>query len=152
MFAEFKSKEDIQKAIVEYLGEDEKDIRRIEFSKIYDKILISFFFDNGDIVAYHKVEYNNDIKMRVFHCGGFIVPEILFKYIQEEFECDPRIHNRRCSAKCKAELRKQTIRKTERVCKLCGKTFTSNSNTQQYCNNTHYTKCVILSIRLSKLF
>ena len=28
-----------------------------------------------------------------------------------------------CSAKCKAELRKQTIRKTERVCKLCGKIF-----------------------------
>ena len=43
MFDGFRIKEDIQKAIVEYLGEDEKDIRRIEFSKIYDKIPISFF-------------------------------------------------------------------------------------------------------------
>lgn len=43
MFAELKSKEDIQKAIVEYLGEGEKDTRRIEFSKIYDKIPTSFF-------------------------------------------------------------------------------------------------------------
>lgn len=71
MFAELKSKEDIQKAIVEYLGEDEKDTRRIEFSKIYDKIPTSFF-DNGGIVAYHKVEYNNDIKMRVFIVVGVL--------------------------------------------------------------------------------
>lgn len=42
MFAELKSNEDIQKSIVEYLGEDEKDTRRIEFSKIYDKIPTSF--------------------------------------------------------------------------------------------------------------
>lgn len=75
------------------------------------------------------------------YCSGphYAICEVCGK----QFECDPRIHNRCCSTKCKAELRKQTIRKTERVCKLCGKTFTSNSNTQQYCNNTHYTKCVI---------
>lgn len=75
------------------------------------------------------------------YCSGphYAICEVCGK----QFECDPRIHNRCCSAKCKAELRKQTIRKTERVCKLCGKVFTSNSNTQQYCNNTHYTKCVI---------
>lgn len=83
MFAELKSKEDIQKFINEYLGEDEKDNRRIEFSKIYDKIPTSFF-DNGCIVAYHKVEYNNDIKMRVFHCGWCLVPEICFEYVQED--------------------------------------------------------------------
>lgn len=64
MFAELKSKEDIQKAIVEYLGEGEKDTRRIEFSKIYDKIPTSFF-DNGGIVAYHKVDYNNDINGQI---------------------------------------------------------------------------------------
>lgn len=75
------------------------------------------------------------------YCSGphYAICEVCGK----QFECDPRIHNRCCSAKCKAELRKQTIRKTKRACKLCGKIFTSNSNTQQYCNNTHYTKCVI---------
>lgn len=75
------------------------------------------------------------------YCAGphYAICEVCGK----QFQCDPRIHNRCCSAKCKAELRKQTIRKTKRVCKLCGKIFTSNSNTQQYCNNTHYTKCVI---------
>ena len=83
MFAELKSNEDIQKSIVEYLGEDEKDTRRIEFYKIYDKIPTSFF-DNGSIVAYHKVEYNNDIQMRVFHCGWCLVPEICFEYIRED--------------------------------------------------------------------
>ena len=53
------------------------------------------------------------------YCSGphYAICEVCGK----QFECDPRIHNRCCSAKCKAELRKQTIRKTERVCKLCGK-------------------------------
>lgn len=83
MFAELKSKEDIQKAIVEYLGEDEKDTRRVEFFNIFRNIPASFF-DKGSIVAYHKVEYNNDIQMRVFHCDGFLVPEICFEYVQED--------------------------------------------------------------------
>ena len=46
MFAELKSKEAISKSIVECLGEDEKDTRRIEFSKIYNNIPPKFF-DNG---------------------------------------------------------------------------------------------------------
>ena len=38
MFAELKSREAISKSIVECWGEDEKDTRRIEFSKIYNNI------------------------------------------------------------------------------------------------------------------
>lgn len=83
MFAELKSNEDIQKAIVEYLGENLEDTRRIEFYKIYNKIPATFL-DNEGIVVYHKVEYNNAIEMRVFHCGLFTVPEIFFSYIQED--------------------------------------------------------------------
>lgn len=37
MFAELKSKEDIQKSIVDYLGEDLDDTRRIQF---YRSIII----------------------------------------------------------------------------------------------------------------
>lgn len=83
MFAELKSNEDIQKAIVEYLGENLEDTRRIEFYKIYNEIPATFLNNEG-IVVYHKVEYNNAIEMRVFHCGLFIVPEIFFSYIQED--------------------------------------------------------------------
>lgn len=83
MFAELKSREDINKSIVEYLGEDVDDTRRIQFYRIYNNIPLKFF-DNGVIVAYHKVEYNNDIQMRVFHCGWCLVPEICFEYIQED--------------------------------------------------------------------
>ena len=83
MFAELKSNEDIQKSIVEYLEQNVEDITRIKFTNIYMNIPFSFVVKGG-IVAYHKVEYDSDIKMRVFHCDWFIVPEIFFKYIQED--------------------------------------------------------------------
>lgn len=83
MFAELKSNEDIHAAIIEYMGEDVEDTKRNEFCKIYNEIPLNVFCKGG-IVAYHKVEYNSDIKMRVFHCDWFIVPEIFFKYIQED--------------------------------------------------------------------
>lgn len=83
MFAELKSKEDIQKSTNKYLGEDVKDLRRIELFKLYQKIP-SEFFSRGGIVAYHKVEYNDDINMRVLHCDWCKVPEIFFDYIQED--------------------------------------------------------------------
>lgn len=83
MFAELKSREDINKSIVEYLEEDVDDTRRIQFYRIYNNIPLKFF-DEGGIVDYHKVEYNNDIQMRVFHCGGGLVPEICFEYVQED--------------------------------------------------------------------
>lgn len=85
MFAELKRKEDIQKSINEYLGEnlDSEDTRRIEFYRIYNNVPVEVFGE-GHITAYHKVEYNNDIKMRVLHCGRCIIPEICFEYIQED--------------------------------------------------------------------
>lgn len=83
MFAELKSSEDIQKTIIDYLGEDVKDLKRIELFKLYQKIP-SEFFARGGIVAYHKFEYNDDIQMRVFHCDWYKVPEIFFDYIQED--------------------------------------------------------------------
>ena len=83
MFAELKSNEDIQKAIVEYLGENLEDTRRIEFYKIYNEIPATFLNNEG-IVVYHKVDQNNAIEMRVFQCGLVIVPEIFISYIQED--------------------------------------------------------------------
>lgn len=83
MFAELKSKEDIQRDIIGYLGEYAKDLESNELFKLYKKIP-SEFFEIGGVVAYHKSEYLGDIHMRVFHCGWYIVPEICFEYIQND--------------------------------------------------------------------
>lgn len=52
MFAELKSKEDIQKSINEYFGEDvdPEDTKRIEFYRIYNNIPLELF-DKGGILA-----------------------------------------------------------------------------------------------------
>lgn len=42
-------------------------------------------------------------------------------------------------------LRKQTLQSFTRVCKLCGKEFSSTSNTALYCTDTHYRPCPICS-------
>lgn len=82
MFAELKSKEDIQKAIVEYLGEGEKDIRRIEFSKIYDKIPISFFLTM--VILQLTTKLNTTM---ILKCVFFIVVGLLYlKFYSNTFK------------------------------------------------------------------
>lgn len=72
MFAELKSNEDIQKSIVEYLGEDEKDTRRIKFYKIYDKIPTSFL---TMVVLQLTTKLNTTM---IFKCVFFIVVGVLY--------------------------------------------------------------------------
>lgn len=48
-----------------------------------------------------------------------------------------------CSTECKVLLRKQTIKSTERICKICGKVFVSEGNTALYCSDQHYRPCPI---------
>ena len=56
---------------------------------------------------------------------------------------DPNQPQKTCSKDCKAMLRKMSIAKTPRKCKLCGKLFYSASNTAQYCEGPHYQHCPI---------
>ena len=61
----------------------------------------------------------------------------------KDFEFD-YLHPRRCcSSKCSATLRKSSIKSIVRPCKLCGKLFTSTSNTSVYCEGPHYRKCTV---------
>lgn len=60
-----------------------------------------------------------------------------------QFSCDPRMLKRCCSKRCSAELRKRTIQSTKKICKLCGKEFIPENNTQIYCKDIHFAPCVI---------
>lgn len=48
-----------------------------------------------------------------------------------------------CSAKCKAQLRKNTIANTIKHCAICGKEFTSTSTSAIYCSDKHYRPCPV---------
>ena len=56
---------------------------------------------------------------------------------------DVSIPHRTCSAACKSLLRKQAISKKVKICELCGKEFTSTSNTARYCPGPHYQPCPV---------
>lgn len=52
-----------------------------------------------------------------------------------------------CSQECVNQLVAKSARefylKTTRICKLCGKKFNPETNTQIYCKDDHYKKCVV---------
>lgn len=48
-----------------------------------------------------------------------------------------------CSVECASKLRSQKINATVKICKFCGKPFTSNFSKSLYCSGPHYQKCVI---------
>lgn len=61
----------------------------------------------------------------------------------KEFRYD-YVHPRRCcSDECSVLLRKSSIESHIRVCKLCGKSFTSISGKAEYCSGPHYRTCEI---------
>lgn len=54
------------------------------------------------------------------------------------------LHPRKCcSDACSALLRKSSISSVVKICKLCGKPFTSDSNNSLYCEGPHYRNCII---------
>lgn len=59
------------------------------------------------------------------------------------FEGKSKYSAKCCSRKCSAQLRKQKIATTTKICKLCGKEFVPLNNTQQYCKDKHYSTCPI---------
>lgn len=61
----------------------------------------------------------------------------------KQFVYDPRTLKQCCSRKCSSELRKQSIQATKKICKLCGKEFIPENNTQIYCKDIHFAPCVI---------
>ena len=61
----------------------------------------------------------------------------LFEY---KHESDKR---KTCSSACWHTLRKQNVESVVRICEFCGKEFHSASNTAKYCNEDHFSNCVI---------
>jgi len=53
---------------------------------------------------------------------------------------DPK---RCCSVKCASALRAKHISNVTKICKFCGKPFTSNFGKSLYCKGPHYQTCVI---------
>lgn len=73
------------------------------------------------------------------HCGGPHYKECAV--CGKLFEWNYKQPKQCCSLKCSVNLRKMNIHQSIKVCKLCGKEFHPNSNTQIYCDSDHYNPC-----------
>lgn len=60
-----------------------------------------------------------------------------------EFTVDYTSTRSTCSAECAAILRKNKIKSSVKICKICGSEFSSDSNTAIYCTRDHYRPCPI---------
>lgn len=67
----------------------------------------------------------------------------------KEFEakCSMNDTNKTCSPEClhkyAHQMSEEAYKKETRICELCGKAFHLRTNTQKYCEDTHYRTCVI---------